>query len=85
MAAVARYFFHPTGTSRISDEDGTDLPDDVAARHAAVQLLGQMLVDRPDVLDSGGHFSIQVDGPSGLHLCSVQVKCRDHLADFDDG
>lgn len=47
---MPRYFFHTVDGGRDFDQEGTELPNDAAARKAAIRFAGAVMHDEPDVL-----------------------------------
>jgi hypothetical protein len=65
------YHFHSSDGSRDVDAEGTELPNDAAARLAAVRYAGEMLKDEPARLWSAGQWRVEVTDDRNALLFTV--------------
>ena len=68
---MPRYFFHTADGTRERDHEGTELPDQAAARIAAIRLTGALISDRPDYLWDGRDFRVEVMTERGDLLFTI--------------
>jgi uncharacterized protein DUF6894 len=73
---VPRYHFHSEDGHRVVDEDGVELADLDAARHAVAKLTGEILSDDPDQLWVSQKLNITVTDPAGRELIKVKVEAE---------
>ena len=65
------YFFHTADGDRDLDKEGTELPDNAAARKAAIKFAGAVMHDDPDVLWDGHDYRVEVTNQTGDLLFTV--------------
>lgn len=70
---MPRFFFHHTDGGFDPDDEGTDLPDLMAARAAAVRYAGELVRERPHEVWTGDTFRIEVSDEHGMLLCTVVI------------
>lgn len=70
---MPRYYFHTVAGTRVSDWEGTELPDLQAARETAVRFAGELLRDDPTLVRDGEPFGVEVTTADGALLFSVAV------------
>lgn len=70
---MERYFFHIDFGEQSHDEEGTLLPHLGAARDAAVQLLGRLLIDDGDSFWDKPEATVIVTDAEGLVLWSIKT------------
>ncbi len=68
---MARFFFHTVDGRRDRDTTGTELPDAVAARVAAIRYAGDLLSDQPDMLWDGSDFRVEVTDEQSKLVCTI--------------
>ena len=73
MAAVPLYFFHVNDGIDKPDLDGTEFPNDQAARVEAVVLLGELLRDKDGSFWYSGECRMKVVDEAGATVCTVTV------------
>jgi hypothetical protein len=73
MEAMPRFFFHHTDGAFDPDNEGTDFPDLMAARTAAVRYAAELVRDRPYEVWAGDTFRIEVSDEEGMLLCTVVI------------
>ena len=71
---MPRYFFHTEDGRRLSDAEGTDLPDERTARNEAVCLLGQLMREDPEGFWAHGSFRLTVADAAGETLFVLYLK-----------
>lgn len=76
---MPRYFFNTADGGVNPDDHGMELPDDTAARVAAVRYAGDVLSDQPDVLGTGRHFRVEVVREDGTQLSTIVTLAVDAL------
>lgn len=74
---MPRYFFHTADGGRCRDRSGTPLPDDAAARAAAIRFAGDVLSDEPDLLRDGKDFRVEVTDEQGVLLFTIVTQTVD--------
>jgi hypothetical protein len=74
---MPRYFFHTANGSVELDPDGTDLPDDGAARVHAIKFAGDVMHHEPDVLWDGSEFRVRVTDQKQQLLFTIEMKAID--------
>ena len=74
------YHFHTENGECLTDPDGTELPDLLAVRHAAVQHLVEMLRDRSDRFWETGDFAVIVTDDEDLTLFRLQLTAIEAAA-----
>lgn len=57
---MPRYFFHSADGTRDRDTDGTELPDQAAARKEGIKYAGLVMAEQPDSLWDGRDFRVEV-------------------------
>ena len=70
---MPRYFFHLKDHGSYSDDIGSELPNDAAARREAVVFLGGVLRDEPDMLWDGRDLQVHVISEDDRLVCTVVV------------
>ena len=65
---MQRYFFHSEDGHTFRDEEGTELPNDEAARIEAARVLGQMLNEHPADVWRHDQFRVLVADANGATL-----------------
>jgi hypothetical protein len=70
---MPRFFFHHTDGGFDPDNEGTDFPDLMAARTAAVRYAGELVQERPHEVWSGNTFRIEVSDQDGMLLCTIVI------------
>ncbi|MBW8813452.1 MAG: hypothetical protein JF588_08505 [Caulobacterales bacterium] len=65
---MPRFFFDVHDGSSSIDDDGTELPDEAAARRAAAELAGRMLADEADKFWDGDKWCVDVRDERGGKL-----------------
>jgi hypothetical protein len=73
---MPRYFFHTRNAHAFSDETGTELTDDDAARAEAIITTGSVLRDLGADFWSGQDWSMQVVSHTGETICELLVSAR---------
>jgi hypothetical protein len=73
-ARVPRYFFNVRGDGAEIDTEGIDLTSHDAARLAAVQLTGEILIDEAHRLKFGDTWHLEVLDEAGGNVCDVGVR-----------
>lgn len=73
---MPRYFFHTQNDSKFIDEDGTELPDFLAARNHAVIVAGELLKSVGCRGWSGTQLRLWVTDESGTTVCNVSVSVK---------
>src|SRR5690348_8784452 len=68
---MPRYFFHVHDGAAIRDEEGTQLPDSIAARTEAVKLSAALLAERAEAFWNDDEWSLEVADETGLVLFSL--------------
>jgi hypothetical protein len=63
---MPRYFFDTADHKRIQDAEGTELPDDGQARVEAITVMGEILRDKPELLDPDQTFRVEVRDAHGV-------------------
>ncbi len=71
------YHFHDADGSRWLDECGTDLPNEEAARHIAMQVAGDMLKDDPARVWKHGHWRVEVTDEQNILLFTIAMLALD--------
>jgi hypothetical protein len=71
---MARYFFHTADGVVHRDADGLELPTERAAKLAAVEYLGELLVERPTMLEFGERLLLTVTDQKGRVAFAVQAN-----------
>jgi len=71
---MARYFFHTQDGVAHRDADGLDLPTERAAKLAAVEYLGELLSERPAMLEFGERFVLTVTDQNGRIAFAVHAS-----------
>lgn len=71
---MPRYFFNVRGDGAEIDTEGTDLTSPDAARLAAVQLAGEVLIDEAHRLKFRDAWNLEVLDEAGAIVCSVDVR-----------
>lgn len=74
---MPRYFFHTVEGGRDSDQEGTELPNDAAARKAAIRFAGAVMHDEPDVLWDGRDYRVEVTNETGALLFTIVMLSID--------
>ncbi|MBX7535836.1 hypothetical protein LCM19_05805 [Qipengyuania flava] len=74
--SMPRYFFDLHDNFTETDDLGTELLDDPAARIAAVQFAGEVLKNEPEILEVG---TLQIDArdTEGNILFTVDIRLKD--------
>ncbi|WP_120251137.1 DUF6894 family protein [Sphingobium limneticum] len=75
--AMPRYFFHTVDGGRDFDQEGTELPNDAAARKAAIRFAGAVMHDEPDVLWDGRDYRVEVTNETGALLFTIVMLSID--------
>jgi hypothetical protein len=70
---LERYFFHLEDGRLIDDQDGTELDSLEAAKHEAVQLIGQTLCHEPSKFWSAETYRVSVADEDGLILFTLEM------------
>ena len=73
MMTMPRFFFHTEDGHRQNDEDGAELADIEAAKHAATQLLAESLRNNSQLFWDTENFRIIVADEAGLTLFSLEL------------
>ncbi|MBP0446696.1 hypothetical protein J8J14_18120 [Roseomonas sp. SSH11] len=68
---MPRYFFHVQNDQALPDNEGTELPDLLAARVNAVKLAGEILKHHAETFWTEGEWSLKVTDESGLTLFTL--------------
>ncbi|WP_037492168.1 DUF6894 family protein [Sphingobium indicum] len=74
---MPRYFFHTVDGGRDVDQEGTELPNDAAARKAAIRFAGAVMHDEPDVLWDGRDYRVEVTNETGALLFTIVMLSID--------
>lgn len=74
---MPRFFFHVHDGRLIRDESGTELADQEAARTAAAQLAGRLLIDKPAEFWNAGEYAVEVEDDQGRLLFSLKFSAED--------
>lgn len=74
---MPRYFFDVVDHGRENDEEGMDLPDNAAARVAAITYAGSVIHNEPDLLDGATPLRIEVTDDSGKPVCKIITSVID--------
>lgn len=67
------YFFHTQTSSRVSDEEGMELPNMRSAQHEAIRTAGEMMRDGVDVFWGTRPWSVTVTNDAGLILLEIEM------------
>jgi hypothetical protein len=70
---MPRYFFHSEDGHRLTDEEGSELPDLAAAKRAAARLLGEILSGDPSHFMDTEVFRLFVTDEQGTTLYMIQM------------
>jgi ElaB/YqjD/DUF883 family membrane-anchored ribosome-binding protein len=70
---MARFFFHQQSTIRITDMEGSELPDHVEARRQAVLTCSKMVQESPDGFWGSRPWTVTVTDAIGLILWEVSM------------
>lgn len=62
---MPRYFFHVADGAYIPDTEGTEFPNETAARANAVVYMGEVLKQEPGLLSRTGAFRVEVTDEAG--------------------
>ena len=65
------YHFHCVDGSRQLDMQGTELADDRAAQHMAVEFAGEVLRGDPHLVWQSGHWRVEVTDAADVLLFTV--------------
>ena len=71
---MPRFYFHTENGDRLSDTDGSELPDVKAAEDAAVQILAETLRGNSKTFWENEGFRVTVTDDRGLTLFFLQVS-----------
>ncbi len=71
---MPRYFFHVRDGHDMLDKEGRELPDLQAARAAAAEVTGGLLMDHPETYGAGTKWHVELADETGLTLCRIDVK-----------
>lgn len=71
FAHATRYHFDCVDSYREHDEEGTDLPDEEAARVMAVQFAGEVLKSDPETVWRSGQWRVEVADERGVLLFTL--------------
>ena len=71
---MPRYFFHIADGDAFHDEEGTDLPDALAARKEGTRVAAAWLRDHPNDIWADGDLTVTVQDHRGLTLFLVTVS-----------
>lgn len=71
---MPRYFFHTEDGRRLSDMEGSELPDERTARNEAVCVLGQMMREDPEGFWAHGTFRLTVTDAGGGTLFVLDLN-----------
>ena len=87
---MPRYFFHLADGAYTPDTEGTDLPDERAARTNAIAYMGEILKEDPNLLGNSGAFRIEVTDEAGalryslvtMAITPIQIASDKKTASF---
>jgi hypothetical protein len=65
---MPRYFYHTEDGSLLSDEEGSEVADDAAARGEASRLFGQLLIDEPAYMLQHKRLHVFVNNAAGERI-----------------
>ena len=71
------YFFHTADGTRDLDREGTQLPDNAAARKEAIKFAGALMHDQPDILWDGRDYRVEVTNRAGDLLFTIVMLSID--------
>ncbi len=71
---MARYFFHTEDGHTTRDHEGTQLPDNAAAKQKAVEVLTEMVRERSEELWRDKVFRLMITDGSGLILFALDLS-----------
>lgn len=71
---MPRYFFNVHDGGSSPDQEGTELPDDDAARQEAVDFAGRMLSDEASRFAPGDELHIEVTDTTRMALFRLDVR-----------
>ena len=71
---MARYFFHVRDGTDKPDSEGTDLPNDGAARSEAVVAMGEALKDLDGRFWESREWRMVVTDITGATVCTLKVS-----------
>jgi hypothetical protein len=70
------YFFHVFDGEDLPDLEGTELPDDDAAKSEAIVAAGGMLKDLGGDFWSGEDWTMRVDRAAGGTVCELRFSAK---------
>jgi hypothetical protein len=73
---MPRYFFHVFDGKDLPDLEGTELPDDAAAKVEAIIATGSMLSDIGGTFWDGEEWMMRVDRADGGTLCELRFSAK---------
>jgi hypothetical protein len=71
---MPRYFFHTEDGERVRDEEGTELPDNHAARNEAVVAMADLVKWNPEKFWKDETFRLTVTDENGLVLYVLDLS-----------
>jgi hypothetical protein len=77
---LPRNFFHVLDDHSSPDNQGTELPNDEAARREAIRFAGDILKDEADVVLFGQQLRMKVTDATGLILFHLDVNVTEAVA-----
>jgi hypothetical protein len=70
---MARYLFHTQTDTRITDDEGVELPTESEARAQAIITCGQMMKDAPDAFWGSRPWNVTVTNEAGLIMWEISM------------
>lgn len=77
---MPRFYFHTQTDTRITDEDGFDLPGFEEARKQAIRTAGQLMQDEPEVFWASRPWNVSVTDHTGLILWEIHLDGQSSAA-----